>query len=151
MQATGAARGPGSWPVRRFTGPQGPSRGSPSFEGLQTLLAPAESVKTRWSPLCRIRHIRLTYVCLGSLPRAAIFQPQPDYLITASGYCQPLGRSAVRSEFRACLQALRSAGFVSDPRLRNPLIMPYAYADVKDLLTSNFPDGGTSARTRLFL
>jgi hypothetical protein len=30
---------------------------------------------------------------------------------------------------------------VSDARLRNPPIMPYAYADVKGLRESNFLDG----------
>ena len=34
LQATGAARGSGCSPARRITGPQGPSRGSPSDRGL---------------------------------------------------------------------------------------------------------------------
>lgn len=120
MQATGAARGPGSWPVRRFTGPQGPSRGSPSFEGLQTLLAPAQSVKTRRRPLCRNRHDQRACARLGSLPQAAISQPQPDYLITASGYCQPLGRSVLHSDLCACLQAASLGG----SRFRCPFAQP---------------------------
>lgn len=152
MQAEGAARGPGTWPVRRFTGPQGPSRGSPSFEGLQTLLAPALSVKTCWSPLCQNRHIRLTYACLGSLHRVAISQPQPDYLITASGYCQPLGRSAVRSELRACFQTSSLGG----SRFRSPFAQP---ADIAIRICGCqgvvqgqfFASRGGSERTLLFL
>jgi hypothetical protein len=77
-------------PVRRITGPQGPSRGSPSIEGLQTLLAPAALVKTRWSPSHRFRYVEQIRIYPGSLPRVAMSQPQPDYLITAAGYCQPL-------------------------------------------------------------
>ena len=41
----------------RHTGPQGPSRGSPSIEGLQTLLAPPQSVKTRWRLSYRLRYL----------------------------------------------------------------------------------------------
>jgi len=120
MQATRAARGPGSWPVRRITGPQGPSRGSPSFKGLQTLLAPAPSVKTRRNPARRIRHVRRIRTRLESLPQAAISQPQLDYLITALGYCQPFAEAFCKPISAPVSRPLRSVALVSEVRFAQP-------------------------------
>ena len=112
-------------------GPQGPSRGSPSFEGLQTLLHPMTSVKTHRNLLYRIRYVRQICICLERLLRVVISRPQPDYLITAPGYCQPLADAGRIRSWR--LLPGRFARCSSFPRtvLRSPEILPYAYADVK--------------------
>jgi hypothetical protein len=71
-------------------------------------------------------------IALQFLNRNPTILSQPRVIVNplAEVLCDPSSAPVSRP--------LRSAGLVSDPRLRNPLILPYAYADVKGLPVGNF-------------